>query len=73
MVYKTETISSIQERECSMAFFAGMLDCLVTMLQVADSTEDIEKSARLVEGLRVDIACACKYANQPTSPPEQEQ
>ena len=61
-VYK-EPLGRIQERDCSMAFYAGMHAPFLTMSELANATDDIDSGAAMAETFNQDIRQAAVEAN----------
>jgi hypothetical protein len=66
-VYDGETLGPNQERECSLAFYAGMMCAFMTVATISDSVPDsddgLNHGADLMEKFRIDIDRAAARAN----------
>jgi hypothetical protein len=62
--YKTlEPLAQTQERECSMAFYAGMMEAFSMVAAIADVAADEESGSDQLEGFRQEIGAAAARAN----------
>jgi hypothetical protein len=66
-IYGNEPLVKSQERECSLAFYAGMLACFIEMSQISgrvpDDESGIDSGAEDMERLRIEIGVAARHAN----------
>jgi hypothetical protein len=62
-IYGAKSISKVQERECSLAFYAGMTAAFWRLSDISDAVTDEEEGARCLEEFRVAIKHAAMRAN----------
>ena len=63
-VYKEQMpLAKEQERECSLAFYAGMMGSMALMAEISDEAKDEEAGALELEILRQQIVSASRHAN----------
>jgi hypothetical protein len=63
-IYKTsKPLPGTQERECSLAFYAGMKAAFWRLSELADKYPDEKKGAKACEEFRQDIKAASFQAN----------
>jgi hypothetical protein len=62
-IYGAKPISKVQERECSLAFYAGMNAAFWRLSDISDVAIDEQEGARRCEEFRVAIKDAAMRAN----------
>jgi hypothetical protein len=62
-IYGAKPIPKVQERECSLAFYAGMNAAFWRLSDISDGANDVEEGARRCEEFRVAIKHAAMRTN----------
>ena len=65
-IYGPEGLPKNQERECSLAFYAGMLSAFIEVLRISRNN-DTDAGAKDIDRLKTEIAVAARHANQTTN------
>jgi hypothetical protein len=62
-IYGSKPLSKMQERECSLSFYAGMMACFNACADIAAAAVDDEAGGDELEVLKRQIAAAAARTN----------
>jgi hypothetical protein len=62
-IYGNDSLPLTQERECSLAFYAGMESAFWRLSDIANEVLDTKETAKNYEKFRIEIKTASMHAN----------
>jgi hypothetical protein len=60
---QSEPLAQMQERECSLAFYAGMMVSFMAVAAIADNAADDDSGSDELEKFRQEIDAAARLSN----------